>query len=69
MKDKCCKKEEEIRNEAHSDDFYKELLINPLTDINNKAIQELTDFKGFSSTNFKNYRFEEEVDVDSDYYE
>ena len=39
-----CTNDDEVKNEAHSDDFYKELLINPLTDINNKAIQEYENF-------------------------
>ena len=44
IKEKIFGKVEENRNEAESNDFYKELLINPLTDINNKAIQEMSNF-------------------------
>ena len=43
------KENEEVRNEAHSNDFYKELLINPLTDVNNKAISEFENFQPFIS--------------------
>ena len=59
---------EEIKDEAHSDDFYKEVLINPLTDINKKSKQELEEFKPFDSDTFVNYRFEEEVVISSEYY-
>lgn len=68
IKEKIFGKVEENRNEAESNDFYKELLINPLTDINNKAIQEMSNFQDFNSANFKNYRFEEEPEVESEYY-
>ena len=60
---------EEIKDEAHSDDFYKELLINPLTDISKKSKRELDEFKPFDSEIFVNYRFEEEVGISSDYYQ
>lgn len=59
---------EEVKNEAHSVDFYLELLINPLTDINNKAIQEYENFVEFNSSTFTNYRYKEEPVVDSEYY-
>jgi hypothetical protein len=54
-------------NEAHSADFYKELLINPLTDANNKAITEQELFearnaKKFDPKTFERYRFPEEVE-------
>lgn len=53
-------------NEAHSDDFYKELLIDPLTDTNNKAITERDNFvqrgaKRFDTSTFAKYRFDEET--------
>jgi hypothetical protein len=53
-------------NEASSKDFYKELLINPLTDANNKAIIERDNFiargaKRFDPKTFEKYRNKEEV--------
>ena len=53
-------------NEASSEDFYKELLIDPLTDANNKAINERNIFlqrgnRKFDCSSFSKYRFKEEV--------
>lgn len=63
-----CRVKEDNKNEAHSDDFYKELLINPLTDIANKADNELNNFEPFEGEAFANYRFPEEVKVDGEAY-
>ena len=69
LKNMVFKPSDEEANEAHSDDFLKELLINPLTDLNNKANTELDSFKDFNSANFGNYRYEEEANgVTSEYY-
>jgi hypothetical protein len=58
--------EPKAENEASSKDFYKELMINPLTDANNKAIQERDMFlergaNKFNCKDFEKYRNKEEV--------
>jgi len=65
VKNKILGEAEEAENEAHSNDFYRELLINPLTDANNKAITENETFmqrgaKRFDTSAFSKYRFPEE---------
>jgi len=55
-------------NEAHSDDFYKEIKIKHLADISNKANKQLDAFKGFTIRDFSSYRYEEELTIESRYY-
>jgi hypothetical protein len=67
VKNKIFGTKETGENEAHSADFYKELLINPLTDANNKAVTELELFqarngKKFDPKSFEKYRFTEEIE-------
>lgn len=58
----------EDADEAHSTDFYKEIHINPLTDLNNKASLELENFKPFETTDFSKYRYPEEMVLSNEYY-
>jgi len=59
---------EVIANEAHSNDFYKEIKIKHLADISSKANKQLAAFKGFTIRNFAEYRYEEEMTIESRYY-
>lgn len=59
--------EEEEEDEAYSRDFYKDLLIQPLTDIYHKAIkeQQLYEASKYSSISSVDHQFEEEITFES----
>ena len=59
---------DEDDNEAHSNDFYQELLIDSLTDMNNKSILEMNAFKTFDANKIKSNRFEVEPEITSGFY-
>lgn len=53
--------DEKEEDEAHSKDFFKELLIRPLTDMYDKAGDELDDHNPFDPDVYDENRYEEEV--------
>ena len=59
---------EQIKDRAHSNDFCKEILIKPLTDISQKATREHEELKAFDCEIFVKYLFEEEVTISNEYY-
>lgn len=61
-----CIKDKEVTEYAHSRDFFKDIHVKPLTDLYDKACDELEDFVGkeeldFDSSEYDQYRYEEEV--------
>lgn len=56
-----CSKEEEINDFAHSNDFFKDIHVKPLTDLYDKAKDEFEDYEDFDPANYDMFRLEEEV--------
>ena len=59
-----------IYEEAHSQDFYKEILIEPLSDLLMRSETELKNFKEFDLNAIKKYREKQEaIFTNADYLE
>lgn len=56
------------KEEAHSDDFYKEINIKPLRDLHDKSMDEIRDFTKFDPAVSQPFRYAEEVSVDKEAY-
>ena len=54
----------EEKPEAHSDDFFKEILFKPLMELYDKTQDELRDFEGVDLAKVEQFRYEEEVKLD-----
>jgi hypothetical protein len=61
---KCCVKDKDETDYAHSKDFFKDIHVKPLTDLYDKAKDELEDYKDFNPTDYDMFRFEEEPKFD-----
>lgn len=57
---KVCVKDKDTSENAHSNDFYKDIHVKPLTDLYDKVKDEFEDFKDFNPDDYDMWRFEEE---------